>query len=213
MSKQFVFTGKEMSEFRKALHSAFNRGELIGVVFDLGGPEYWEDIVSPGATGQQLVELVSWANRYERAWELLRVARDHNPTNSTLKAFDEAIQARLNAGDAPPSRSPLTPDQRTRLVETLVKIPATDTPDGRSGLLRGLPNPASLHRALDSQEEDIRLMVDQLASQGRLRTGELPLLLFIHNAKSLVIGYERETDLDEILDAIRESLIQIYERL
>jgi len=95
---------------------------------------------------------------------------------------------------------------RVELTDALLQVPATNTFDGRTALLAGIPNVQSLQRSPTISRTDIDLIVSQLA-EIHLQTGEWALVIFIGNALSHVQG----TTLSATLQRLRQQVQSIDE--
>jgi hypothetical protein len=95
---------------------------------------------------------------------------------------------------------------RESLLAVLERMAITETYQGRSLLLNGLPD-RGLSRNENNRRVDLELIVDVLQGMGRLSSGEWPLLKVISNAVTYVEGYQAEED----LQALRVEMATIYE--
>lgn len=91
-----------------------------------------------------------------------------------------------------------------RLVDALLKVPATSTFEGRNSLLSGLPKIDLTNRSEDDPRKDIESVVLQLARPEHLNTDTRPLLMLAKTALES-IGNEAGTlksDLQEIIQGL-----------
>lgn len=116
------------------------------------------------------------------------------------------------SSDATPS-STITPQlpfkPRDSLIEILLKIRMTSSYQGRSTLLVGIPNAASLTRHGNIARLDLTDLIDQLDQLGPLASGEWPLLILVDNA----LRYTQGWAMGDELRLIREALAQEYKRV
>jgi endonuclease G, mitochondrial len=93
-----------------------------------------------------------------------------------------------------------------KLVDTLLKIQAMETPSGRTSLLDGLPDPG-LIRDRDIARLDLNRMVGGLEKMGRLTKagGTRPLIVVVDNALGYVpAGSEIAQELNEVKRLLAE---------
>jgi len=83
-------TGPQMEQVANAITDAYTRAELKRVVRVCMG-ENFDALVSDGPFSQQVFELVDWANRKNRAAELIACAYNGNKGNSGLAALNVAL--------------------------------------------------------------------------------------------------------------------------
>jgi len=201
-----VLTPAEVGKFQEALVGAFNRGELEDIVY-FRLEVNLEDVVKDGPYPQVVTNLIKWANSRGKVETLLRAAREANPSNATLRQFDEAIQAR----SAPPQ--PTAPrvtkiprNQLRELVDLLQQVPGAADYAQRTAFLAGIPGTQALTRSQSSLRADLDSMVNGLNELGRLASGDWPLLILIDNA----LGYVRGFELELQMQAVRQQLAQAY---
>lgn len=91
------------------------------------------------------------------------------------------------------------------VVRALEGIPATDSFQGRTALLTGLPRNiiAGLHRDSSSDANDLENILTQLDGLGPLVTGEQPLLIFLQNASRRAEGLTSSASLHQILEKLK----------
>jgi hypothetical protein len=200
-------TFREGIKLRRSLRAAFrSQSALKQVIFD----QLREDLVQiagGGDYGEILVKLLVWSEVNSRTVDLIRAVRAGNPGDDSLREFEADYQKqRPNAGDGSglPPRV-LTPVLRLGLVEAVMLIPSSATPDGRSTYLLGLPG--SLSRIPNDARADLNMIFDQLDGLGRLATGSWPLLLVIDNILAYVQGYP---DISTQISHIKQRLEQAY---
>jgi CheY-like chemotaxis protein len=116
-----------------------------------------------------------------------------------------------------PSRSPVTTEDKTgheqtdllqgmkgRLIDELSKLSISETPNGRTSLLDGIPGSNTLSRDMNIARLDLEQIITQLAKRGRMANGELSLVKLIDNA----IPYAKEFEGEDKLEAIKRTLMQ-----
>ena len=97
-------------------------------------------------------------------------------------------------------------DIQHKLVDALLKIPAMETPSGRTSLLDGLPDPG-LVRDQSIARLDLNRMVGGLEKMGRLtrQGGTRPLIVVVDNALEYVpSGSEIAQELNEVKRLLAE---------
>jgi hypothetical protein len=200
-------TFREGVRLRRALRDAFpSRSALVQVVFD----HLHEDLGALAADadyGELLIGLIVRTEVAARTGDLIRAARSSNPGDVPLLEFEADYQARRHdAGDGSglPPRV-LSPQLRLRLVNAVLLIPGTDTPDGRTAYLAGLPAPPS--RIPGNARADLDTIFTQLDGLGRLASGQWPLLLVIDNILSYVQGY---VDISNVIGDVKQCLEEAY---
>ena len=200
-----VLSTAEIRQFKEALLSAFQRGELEQVVF-FGLDVRLDDIVSRSTYDKEVADLAIWANDKNKVAALLQEARRENSGNIKLRDFDAYLQAKQAGSGGAGSTAAgaatfesLKPD----LVNELLKLSVTDSAQGRTSLLDGIPSADTLNRDAGNRRLDLNLIVTQLAQRGRLANGQLPLVKFIANALPYAAGFEGETRLHSIQQSLQ----------
>lgn len=198
-----VLSDAQQEALRTILLAAFNRTELGIVLFQMG--EDLDHIALPQIYPAQVKDVVLWANKQNRVWQLLTEARIFNPGNLRLRDFTDS----LSKGQAllqPQSKLPL--ELRIQLLTDLLKLPIIHSFDGRSSLLFGLPHMLHIQRCEHNAHQDISTIIDQLDKLGKLQTGAWPLLIVSDNA----LAYLQDFQLGSDLRATRNALEAIYQR-
>jgi len=95
---------------------------------------------------------------------------------------------------------------RLQLIETILKVPATDSYSGRTTLLNGIQH-KGLNRNEGNRQQDFELLVEQLMPLRRDEDNKCCLLILIDNAIGHVSGMTLAND----LQALRERLHEILE--
>lgn len=92
------------------------------------------------------------------------------------------------------------------LVDALIKVASTESKDGRSALMSGIPPNirGGLYRN-DNQFVDLTQIIDQLEGVGRLTNGERPLVIITHNAWRQAANAELGQKLQEIEKQIEDA--------
>ncbi len=200
-------TFREGVKLRRSLRSAFrSRSALAQIVFDhlredLGGLTGDDDY------GEVLIKLIVWAEVNGRTGDLIRGARTGNPADDLLSEFEVEYQAqRHRAGEIAglPPRV-LTQALRQALVDAALRIPSSESYEGRSGFL--ITVPGSLSRNQSNARADLETIFYQLDGLGRLDTGQWPLILVIDNILGYTEGYAGVRD---VLNDVRQALEQAY---
>jgi hypothetical protein len=93
--------------------------------------------------------------------------------------------------------------QRTSLIQLLLRVPGIQSYMTRTALLQGIPNISSLPRDEGNAHTDIDMLVSQL-SKLFLASGEWALLILLENARLRTTG----TTLDGELAALQQQLSQ-----
>jgi hypothetical protein len=94
-------TPAQMKEFKDALLSAFDRGDMQQVVrFGLGVA--YATIVPSSNLDAEFMALVEWANSNNKVDALLTAATDKNPGNVKLRNFDAKLRAQTLPTDSQP---------------------------------------------------------------------------------------------------------------
>ncbi len=95
-----------------------------------------------------------------------------------------------------------------KLVDTLLKIPAMETPSGRTSLLDGLPDPG-LIRDQSIPRLDLNRMVGGLQKLGRLtdQGGTRPLIVVVDNALAYVPS---GSEVAQVLNDVKRLLAEYY---
>lgn len=192
-----VLTPKELGQFQEALLSAFNRNELKQVaLFAL--EEDYDNIVSSGAFRSEALDLVKWANANNKVGALLSEARNENSGNVLLRKFEEYIKQTRQAPPVLPEAPDPLKGHKEELIQILSSLPISDTFIRRSSLLDGIPSAGNIGRDENGKRSDLNLILTGLARQGKLATGEWPLVKLIGNALPEAAGLETEARLKEI---------------
>jgi hypothetical protein len=200
-------TFREGVKLRRSLRMAIpSASALAQLVFD----QFHEDfktLVGDGEYGEQLVKLLVWAEANKKTVELLHGARVANPGDDLLLEFETEYTAqRQHAGGGivlPPQV--LTPELRKQLVDAVMLIPTTESFDGRSAYLAGVPT--STNRHTTNALADLNTIFEQLNKLGKLNSGEWPLLIVIDNILTYVDGFE----LHKTISQLRKTLSTAYE--
>jgi hypothetical protein len=198
-------TFREGVKLRRSLRSAFrSRSALAQVVFD----QLHEDlghIAESEDYGEVLLKLIVWAEANGRTADLT-CGRTMNPGDDLLSEFEVEYQARRHGIDGSFRLPPrvLTQPQRQQLVDAVLLIPASDTYDGRSAFLLGLP--ASPSRIPNNARADLDTIFAQLDGLGRLDSGQWPLLLVIDN----ILPYAQGFEVHGIISQVKQSLEEAY---
>ncbi len=199
-------TFREGVKLRRSLRSAFrSRSALAQVIFD----QLHEDlgqITGNEDYGEVLVKLIVWAEVNGRTADLIRGARTGNPGDDLLSEFEIEYQARRHSAGGVPGLPPrvLTQPLRQQLVDAVLLIPASDTYDGRSAFLLGLPAPPS--RNPNNARADLDTIFAQLDGLGRLDSGQWPLLLVIDN----ILPYPQGYAVHGVISNVKQALEQAY---
>jgi hypothetical protein len=202
-------TPDERASLQEALLKAFpSEGALKQVLFFHLGENLNE--ITGGNNLLEIVQsLIEWAEGTEKTPVLIDGARKVNAGNSKLRDFDIAYKARrsnTHGGDGIGSSSaPLTKAMRDQLRDILLKIPQSNSFEGRSAYLIGLPWAQGLNRSPTNTRQDLEWVIDQLNVLGQLDSGEWPLLLFIDNAASQVQGLRLGRNLSELREALAKA--------
>lgn len=200
-------TFREGVKLRRSLRSAFrSRSALAQVVFDHLREDLGQ-LTGDDDYGEVLIKLIVWAEVNERTVDLIRGARTGNPADDLLSEFEVEYQARRHSAAGTPGLPPraLTQALRQQLVDAVLLIPSSDSFDGRSAFLLGLPNSPSRNQG--NARADLDTIFYQLDGLGRLDSGKWPLLLIIDNILSYTQGYAGVSD---VIQNIRQALEQAY---
>lgn len=103
MASRFTKSGEELDRFAKALLDAFPKRSSLERLVKFGLGANLAEFTSNQGLEHDVFELLDWASERSRLDELLRSARQRNPTNELLIAFEKSL-----AHDTPPR--PPTPD-------------------------------------------------------------------------------------------------------
>lgn len=199
-------TFREGVKLRRALRAAFrSRSALAQVVFDQLREDLGQ-IAGDGDYGEVLVKLIVWAEVTGRTVDLIRGARTGNPGDDLLSEFEIEYQAQHHAVRGVPGLPPrvLAPPLRQQLVDAVLLIPGSETYEGRSAYLLGLP--ASPSRTPAIAQADLNTILAQLDGLGRLDSGQWPLLLVIDN----ILPYAKGYAVHGVISTIRQTLEQAY---
>lgn len=200
-------TFREGVKLRRSLRSAFrSRSALAQVVFD----HLHEDLGQIAENvdyGEVLIKLIVWAEVNGRTGDLIRGARTGNPADDLLSEFEVEYQARRHSAGGAPGLPPrvLAQPMRQQLVDAVLRIPSSDSYDGRSAFLVGVP--ASTSRNQGSARADLDTIFDQLDGLGRLASGQWPLLLVIDNIMGYTQGFP---EVHGVISNVRQALEQAY---
>jgi len=199
-------TFREGVKLRRALRAAFrSRSALAQVVFDQLREDLGQ-IAGDGDYGEVLVKLIVWAEVTGRTVDLIRGARTGNPGDDLLSEFEIEYQAQHHAVGGVPGLPPrvLAPPLRQQLVDAVLLIPGSETSEGRSAYLLGLP--ASPSRTPAIAQADLNTILAQLDGLGRLDSGQWPLLLVIDN----ILPYAKGYAVHGVISTIRQTLEHAY---
>lgn len=194
LSDDLVEAFPSASAFEEAVH--YKTGENISA---LAGPSNTlPDIVR---------DVVNWAAQEGRLDELVQAAYEVNTNNPALDAL--LSQRRVEFRDEPGSENVppiLNPQLRRALVQALLAMPITESYDGRSQLLMGMPWAANLPRNVDDPEADLDKIVIKVSSYSRLPSGTWPLMLLVDNA----VAYSEDPQTEKRLRKVRTKLAHLY---
>lgn len=134
--------------------------------------------------------------------QIREVAAAHFCLASRIQTLDpsvfiRSITSQLTGVEAL-TRRPVT-EIRRQLVDVLLRLPITETFDGRSSLLLGVSS-ASIQRSASTARLDLTNIVIWLSQLGPLgyQGSTPPLLVFVDNALSYAAGFEIESALIQI---------------
>ena len=134
-------TFREGVKLRKSLRSAFrSRSALAQVVFDHLREDLGQ-IAENVDYGEVLIKLIVWAEANGRTGDLIRGACDRQ----SRRRFAERVRGRISGAAPQRRRRPRLPPRvlaqpmRQQLVAAVLRIPSSDSYDGRSAFLVGLP--------------------------------------------------------------------------
>ncbi len=199
-------TFREGVKLRRSIRTAFlSRSALAQMIFDQLHEDF-NTIAGEDEYPEALVMLLVWAEVNERTVDLIRAARKGNPGEGSLREFElEYLAKRHNAGNGfgLPTRV-LTPQIRQNLVAAVLSIPISQTFEGRSTYLLGLPGQPG--RIPNDAQADLNTIFDQLDGLGKLGSGQRPLLLVIDNILPYAQGYA----VHDIICNLKQTLEQNY---
>ena len=89
-------------------------------------------------------------------------------------------------------------------MEAVLLIPTSETYEGRSAYLLGLP--ASPSRNPNNAQVDLNTILSQLDGLGRMDTGQWPLLLVIDN----ILPYAKGYAVHGVISNVKQTLEQAY---
>ena len=135
--------------------------------------------------------------------QLLRGMR-HTPARPDQLA--SADDRTLGISGLPPQV--LTGSLRQTLVDAVLRLPVSDSFEGRSAFLLGLP--ASLNRNPTNARADLDTIFAQLDALGRLNSGQWPLLLVIENILPYAQGWG---EVHGAINKVKKSLEEAYSDL
>ena len=170
-----VLTPAEVRQFKEALLSAFSRSGLEQVVY-FGLEVRLDNIVTQSNYDKEVTDLVMWVNDNNKVAALLQEARKENPGNVKLREFATYIQARLPGQAAPLPPSDPFKGRKAELVGLLSNLPISATFNRRTRLLDGIPGADGIERDENNKNEDLNMILSDLARRGRLANGELPIV-------------------------------------
>jgi hypothetical protein len=115
-----------------------------------------------------------------------------------------AVEAPIRLDDFLVLSQTLKQPLRLQLVDAVLLLPVSQTPEGRSAYLLGLP--MSLDRNPSNAQADLNMIFDQLDRLGPLASGEWPLLLVIDNILPFAKGFA----IHSVISDWRHTLEEAY---
>jgi formylglycine-generating enzyme required for sulfatase activity len=101
-----TLTGAQLGRIHEVLLAAYSRDELLRLVrVRMDGVDFTHHVTAEKAFADQVFEFIEWANRQERALELLRCAAEGNARNAGL----QTLWTEAQGWDAPPPPSKTEP--------------------------------------------------------------------------------------------------------
>jgi len=172
MSTELTF--REGVGLREALRDAFRSHTALAQVVYVQFEQHLNQIAEDDSYREIITMLILWAENNDKTTELIVGARRVNPGNSRLRNFEELYNYHQHQHHHSPllPKCVLTPELKSKLVDTLMLLQALNDPAGRTVLMSGITQGvSSLQRKLDNPRLDLILILDQLDSLGPLTSG------------------------------------------
>jgi hypothetical protein len=149
-------TGPQYQQLQRALLSAFPRRADLDqmLLFQLG--ESLDAIVASGNLSETAFGLIQWAVARGRLGELIAGARNANPGNADLRAFDEQVWQAQSPATTQPAPAPAASTEREHLHGLLAAQQGNlRTLERQEALYGGLGVPLSLINQLEEVRREI----------------------------------------------------------
>lgn len=162
-----ALTIDEKRALRDALTSAFPREPQLAIVLQDTLDTSLDMVVAPGTYLERIAGLLNWIDAEGRTREFLLGARQKNPGNPKLRAFEAAFSAARQSDEAPvvtPVANPLSPLLRIEVSRALTAIPALASVDARDRLVESIARASTFNRDRTSARADFELLLDALTA-------------------------------------------------
>ena len=172
-----VIVHQEGTETGRLLETSLNAAMTIVEkpdTFGVSQPELWRTI-HDAEEAEAALDAVS------HTIDLAQGAIDREHLLARLTAAKGQLQRRVGAY-ADGMRPGIPNDPSGRLVDLLLRIPATEPMHGRSALLKSIPGTDGFRRDEGIRRLDLDLIVTQVRAIGPLDSGAQPLVILIDNA-------------------------------
>lgn len=132
--------------------------------------------------------------RYQQELEALKTTQ---PTGELIAKSPES------SIEQPRTVQTVFQEVRHELISVVSRLPVSQTFNGRSSLLYGIPDTHTMNRDANLLQHDIDLITRQLAERSPLANGNLPLIEFLSNAILYASG---TVDIEQTLKTIQQKL-------